>query len=119
MTLAEKNLDYHMHIVNLFNNEQYHPEYLKLNPKGVVPTLVDDGKVIIESTLICEYLDETCPAPPLMPATPHERAKARPSAVETIANRLPTEVIADMGHFGGQVRARVAQRRQEYLEMMS
>jgi glutathione S-transferase len=53
MTLAEKNLPYDMHMANLFFNEQYAPACLKLNPKGVVPTLVDGGKVIIESTLIC------------------------------------------------------------------
>ena len=40
--------------VDLFKAEQYDPKYLKLNPKGVVPTLVHDGKAIIESTLICE-----------------------------------------------------------------
>jgi glutathione S-transferase len=40
--------------VDLFKAEQYDPKYLKLIPKGVVPTLVHDGKAIIESTLICE-----------------------------------------------------------------
>jgi glutathione S-transferase len=40
ITLDEKSLDYEPVIVNLFTNEQYDPEYLKLNPKGVVPTLV-------------------------------------------------------------------------------
>ncbi len=40
-------------------NEQYDPEYLKYNPKGVVPTLVHDDNVVAESTLICEYLEET------------------------------------------------------------
>lgn len=77
MTLAEKKLPYEMHMVNLFLNEQYDPAYLKLNPKGVVPTLVDGENVIIESTLICEYLDESYPEPALMPATPYERAKMR------------------------------------------
>ena len=47
--------------------DQLKPEYLKLNPNGVVPTLVDDGNVIINSSVICEYLDEKYPAPKLTP----------------------------------------------------
>ena len=58
ITMLEKKLDWKTHEVNLFTCEQYSPEYLKLNPKGVVPTLVVDGQPIIESSLICEYLDE-------------------------------------------------------------
>lgn len=67
MTLFEKDLEWHSHEVNLFTQEQYDPAYLKLNPKGYVPTLVHDSKAIWESTLICEYLDEVFPMPPLAP----------------------------------------------------
>src|SRR3990172_3961306 len=56
---------------------QHDPAYLRLNPNGVVPTLVHDGKIIIESTLIIEYLDEVFPDTPLMPTDPYERAQAR------------------------------------------
>lgn len=56
---------------------QHDPEYLKLNPNGVVPTLVHDGKVVIESTVINEYLDETFPQIPLRPADPYVRAQMR------------------------------------------
>jgi glutathione S-transferase len=77
ITLDEKSIPYEMQNVNLFTNEQYSPEYLKLNPKGVVPTLVDDGKAVVESTLICEYLDETYPQKPLMPADPFSRTRTR------------------------------------------
>jgi glutathione S-transferase len=63
--------------IDLFNNEQYRPEYLKLNPKGVVPTLIHDGHAIVESTLICEYLDQTFPQPSLVPASAFERAQMR------------------------------------------
>jgi glutathione S-transferase len=48
-----------------------------MNPKGVVPTLVHDGVPIIESTLICEYLDESFPVPPLRPDHPTGRARMR------------------------------------------
>ena len=47
MTLDEKGLDFETQDINLFKNEQYNPEYLKLNPKGVVPTLDHDGNIII------------------------------------------------------------------------
>jgi glutathione S-transferase len=77
ITMFEKNLSWDTHRVNLFKNEQYDPEYLKYNPKGVVPTLVHDGRAIVESTLICEYLDETFPTPSLAPSSPYDRAQMR------------------------------------------
>jgi ganglioside-induced differentiation-associated protein 1 len=77
ITLTEKNLDWQAIPVNLFKAEQYDPKYLKLNPKGLVPTLVHNGNAIAESTLICEYLDETFPEPPLAPKDPAQRARMR------------------------------------------
>ena len=77
ITLFEKRLEWKTHEVNLFTGEQYDPEYLKLNPKGVVPTLVVDGKPVIESTLICEFLDETYPEPCLKPADAYDRTRMR------------------------------------------
>ena len=77
MTLFEKGLEWEGHEVNLFKSEQYDPAYLKLNPKGVVPTLVHDGNAVIESTLICEYLDDVFPDPALRPADPQARAEMR------------------------------------------
>jgi glutathione S-transferase len=77
ITLVEKGLTWEARRVDLFKTEQYDPAYLKLNPKGVVPTLVHDGTPVIESTLICEYIDETFPDPPLMPKTAAERAQMR------------------------------------------
>ena len=77
ITMLEKKLDWKTHEVNLFTCEQYSPEYLKLNPKGVVPTLVVDGQPIIESSLICEYLDEKYPNPSLVPKDPYERSRMR------------------------------------------
>ena len=57
------------------NGDQVDPAYLKLNPNGVVPTLVHDGNVIVESTVIMHYLDDTFPAPPLMPNDPLDRTR--------------------------------------------
>jgi glutathione S-transferase len=77
LTLLEKDLPWTSQYVDLFNNEQYRPDYLKLNPKGVVPTLIHDGHAIIESTLICEYLDQTFPEPSLVPVSAYERSQMR------------------------------------------
>ena len=77
ITLDEKGLDYGTVDINLFTGEQYSPEYLKINPKGVVPSLIHDGNPIIESSLICEYLDETWPDNPLIPASPYQRTQMR------------------------------------------
>jgi glutathione S-transferase len=77
VVLAEKGLKPVEHHLNLRAGESHTPEYLKLNPKGVVPTLIDKGEPIIESTIISEYLDEVQPEPALRPADPIERAKMR------------------------------------------
>jgi glutathione S-transferase len=63
--------------LNLRAGDQQKPEYVKLNPNAVVPTLVDGGNAIIESTVICEYLDDAYPEPPLSPRDPIERARMR------------------------------------------
>ena len=77
ITMRAKGLDWESVNVDLFKAEQYDQNYLKLNPRGMVPTLVHDGKAVIESTLICEYLDDTFPGPPLKPADPWLRARMR------------------------------------------
>jgi glutathione S-transferase len=77
MALAEKGLAWTGHYLDIMKGDQYDPDYLKLNPKGVVPTLVDDGEVIRESTLICEYLDEKFPDKPLKPNLPAGKVRMR------------------------------------------
>ena len=68
MVLAEKSLDYTSRPVDLIAGEQHAPDYVKQNPNHVVPTLVHDGVVLIESTLINEYLDDAFPDAPMKPA---------------------------------------------------
>src|SRR5687767_15145677 len=63
--------------VNLMQGEQAKPEYLAVNPLGVVPALVDDGTTVFESLAIIEFLDETHPQPPLLPQDPRGRARVR------------------------------------------
>ena len=71
------NDSYTLTVNNALGGDQFDPAYLKLNPKGVVPTLVDDDAVIRESTVICEYLDEAFPDPPTTPSDPAGRAEMR------------------------------------------
>jgi glutathione S-transferase len=55
----------------------HHPDVVRLNPRRKVPIMVDGELVISESTVICEYLDEVHPEPPLLPRTPAARARCR------------------------------------------
>ena len=77
LVIAEKGLDVIEHHIDLREREQQTPEYLKLNPNGYVPTLVHGGKAIIESSIICEYLDEVFPEPALVPSSAAARAYMR------------------------------------------
>src|SRR5260370_3816686 len=73
---AEKGLSYKQHLMRL-GGDQFDPAYMKLNPNAVVPTLIHDGQVVIESSVILYYLDEAFPENPLMPTAPLARAKVR------------------------------------------
>ena len=77
LCLEEKGLPYESHVVDMAKLEHHSPEYLKINPNGVIPTLIHDGRPLHESGTICEYLDETYPDPPLRPDQPYERALMR------------------------------------------
>jgi glutathione S-transferase len=77
VVLEEKKLPYETIPIDLRKKEQKTPEYLKINPYGKVPALVDGDTVLYESCIINEYLNEKYPNPPLLPADPGERAKAR------------------------------------------
>ena len=75
MTLEEKGLEWTSHHIDLRKAENTTPEYFAIHPKGLVPALVHDGVVIIESTDIIDYLDERYPEPPLHPTDDEARAK--------------------------------------------
>ncbi len=77
LVLAEKDLDVTLHHMNLRQGDQFDPDYMKLNPNGVVPTLVHDGRVVIDSAIIAEYLDDAFPEPPLRPDDLVHRADMR------------------------------------------
>jgi glutathione S-transferase len=77
VVLHEKNLAYDRVTLNLAKKEQKRPEFLKLNPYGKVPVINNNGKVLFESCIINEYLDEQYPDPPLMPKDPYLRGRGR------------------------------------------
>jgi glutathione S-transferase len=86
IALAEKGLEVKEHLLTL-RGDQHDSAYRKLNPNGVVPTLVHDGKPIIESSLILYYLDDAFPEPPLMPREPLLRHRVR------LYNKLVDEYV--------------------------
>jgi len=63
-----KDIEWQSHIVDLFTNENFRPWFLGINPRGLVPVLVHDGAVHIESNDIIAYLERAFPAPKLIPA---------------------------------------------------
>ncbi len=75
--LAEKALPWESRYVDILRGEQFAPAYVALNPKAVVPTLVHDGAVVVESTVICEYVEEAFRDHPLYPNAPLGRARVR------------------------------------------
>lgn len=95
MCLHEKNLQWEDRPVDLLKFEQLRPDYLSINPHGVIPTLVHDGTPVVDSSVIIEYLDEVFPDPPLSPANAVKKADMRAwmryfEEVPTQAIRVPT-----------------------------
>ncbi len=89
---------------NLRDKEQLSPAFLALNPQGLVPALEMDGAVLTQSLAICEYLEELHPAPALLPAEPHARAKVRAAAyviacdIHPVQNLKILNRLRAMGH---------------------
>ncbi len=77
MVLEEKGLSYVSHLIDLQSGQQHDPDYVRLNPNHVVPTLVHGQRVILESMLISDYLEEVGAGPALMPLAPYDRYQVR------------------------------------------
>ena len=77
IALNLKNLKYETVAIHLRRNDQSKPDYRNLNPQGLVPTLTDGDRTLIQSLAIIEYLDEVYPEPPLLPKDPPGRARVR------------------------------------------
>jgi maleylacetoacetate isomerase len=77
IALNLKKLDYETASIHLRRNDQNKPDYLGVNPQGLVPVLDDGGQILRQSLAIVEYLDEIHPEPPLLPRDPAGRARVR------------------------------------------
>ena len=77
--------------LNLLEGDQLKPNYLKLNPNGVVPTLDHDGAIVIDSTVITEYLDEVASASSFTPESPVARAHMR--ALMHFIDEMPAAAV--------------------------
>src|SRR5665213_3023312 len=77
--------------LNLLDGDQLKPDYLKLNPNGVVPTLDHDGAIVTDSTVITEYLDEVSPGDSFTPESPLERAHMR--ALMHFIDEMPAAAV--------------------------
>ena len=91
IALEEKGQEAKDHIMTL-RGDQYEPAYLKLNPNGVVPTLIHDGEPITESSLILYYIDDAFPEPPLMPKQP------RPAPPRAHVQQADRRICAQLLH---------------------
>ncbi len=63
-----KGIKWESHLVDLFTNENFTPWFLGINPRGLVPVLVHDGALHIESNDIIQYLEKAFPIPKLIPS---------------------------------------------------
>jgi len=103
--LNAKSLPFSEVKLNLLEGDQLKPDYLKLNPNGVVPTLDHDGNIVIDSSVIIEYLDEVAPeAENFTPRDPVVRARMRAlmrfiDEMPAAAIRVPTFNLAFLPHF--------------------
>lgn len=90
VALNLKGLTAHERIVNLDAGEQRSEAFLKVNPLGAIPALVEAGHPpITQSLAILEFLDELQPTPPLLPADPHGRARVRSIAGMLVSDTHP------------------------------
>jgi maleylpyruvate isomerase len=91
IALALKGLAWELSPVSLVRNEHLGEAYIAMNPQARVPTLETDDGLLTQSLAIIEWLDETHPAPPLLPADPYARAQCRAFAHVIVSDIFPVQ----------------------------
>ncbi len=105
IALNLKGIRYEQAAIHLRKNEQRRPDYLALQPQGLVPALeIDDGEVLIQSLAIIEYLDETQPEPPLLPGHPAGRARVRGLAQAVACDIHPIDNLRVLRYLSHELR---------------
>ena len=103
IALNIKGLEYNYLPVNLLNSEQKSDQYIALNPQGLVPAMeLPGGDLIAQSGAILEWLEETHPSPPLLPADPLERAQVRSVVNAITCDMHPLCIPAVTGYLKAQ-----------------
>lgn len=103
--LHAKGKPFEEHKLDLFRGDQLKPDYLAINPNGVVPALVHEGHPVVDSAVILEYLEDVLPhIAPLRPSDPADVATMRAmmrfiDEVPTPAIRVPSYNLAFLPHF--------------------
>lgn len=100
IALNLKGIEYEPVYVNLRPNVAAHraPEFLAVNPQGLVPALQHDGMTFTQSLAIIEYLDELYPQPPFLPPSPAERAYVRAMALTVACDMHPLNNSRVLGY---------------------
>ena len=112
IALNLKGLAYESVSVHLIRDggEQHQPEFLAVNPQGLIPVLTDGGRVVRQSLAIIEYLDELHPEPPLLPANARDRARARAMALTVACDIHPLNNLRVMQYLEKDMGAAEQQR---------
>jgi len=120
--LAEKGLAYELVQIDLAQGEQRKPDFLRLNPFGRVPVLVDEELTIYDSTVIAEYLEDEYPEPPLLAAVGASGLRARARSWEDFADTSFTpqvgQLMAELTKPESERDAARVQRLQQTVERM-
>ena len=105
IALNLKGIDFQQVPVHLVRNggEQHQKAYKKINPLGLVPALVHDGQVVVQSLAICEYLEQAFPTPPLLPADKQGRARVRSIAQSISSEIQPMNNLAVMQYLKNEM----------------
>jgi glutathione S-transferase len=96
IVLAEKSLSYDLVTVDLIQNEHRRPDFLRLNPFGRVPVLVDEDTTVYDSTIINEYLEDEYPEPPVLPPVGSSAMRARARVFEDFADTSFTPQVGQL-----------------------
>ena len=120
IALSLKKISYETIPIHLLNNggEQFSDQYKKINPQQLVPTLIDDAHIITQSLAIVEYLNDTYPIPPLLPASAHEKALVRSFALSIVADIHPLNNLRVLQYLKNELNISDEQKNKWYQHWM-